>query len=176
MMAFPVVGSLVQSRGWRVAWFAVGAAILVGLVPLAMLLVRRNPESIGIAADGDARTRCRRRAFRVPSSEFRFERRTRNRNRNRNRNLGTRRLHPARSPSHTRVLDLRHRRCAVRPCRVGHRIVQRIDSRRARLRTRRLLPDARRHRDDRARWKFHRRVACALRPAESIDGDLARSC
>ena len=36
MIAFPVVGSLVQSRGWRVAWFAVGAAILVGLVPLAI--------------------------------------------------------------------------------------------------------------------------------------------
>ena len=43
MIAFPVVGSLVQSRGWRVAWFAVGAAILAGLVPLALLLVRRSP-------------------------------------------------------------------------------------------------------------------------------------
>lgn len=41
MIAFPVVGSLVQSRGWRVAWFAVGAAILAGLAPLAWLLVRR---------------------------------------------------------------------------------------------------------------------------------------
>jgi MFS family permease len=56
MMAFPAVGSLVQSRGWRVAWFAVGAAILAGLVPLALLIVRRNPESIGVRPDGEPRT------------------------------------------------------------------------------------------------------------------------
>ncbi|RPI57567.1 MAG: MFS transporter [Acidobacteria bacterium] len=52
MIAFPVVGSLVQSRGWRSAWFAVGAAILAGLVPLALFVVRRNPESIGLHPDG----------------------------------------------------------------------------------------------------------------------------
>jgi MFS family permease len=56
MMAFPAVGSLVQSRGWRVAWFAVGAAILAGLVPLALLIVRRNPESIGLRPDGEPPT------------------------------------------------------------------------------------------------------------------------
>jgi MFS family permease len=44
MIAFPVVGALVQSRGWRVAWFAVGAAVLAVLMPLALLLVPRNPE------------------------------------------------------------------------------------------------------------------------------------
>ena len=53
MISFPVVGSLVQARGWRTAWFAVGAAILAGLVPLGLLFVRRNPESIGMAVDGD---------------------------------------------------------------------------------------------------------------------------
>jgi MFS family permease len=52
MIAFPLVGTLVQSRGWRAAWFGVGAAILVGLVPLGLLFVRRSPESIGVAADG----------------------------------------------------------------------------------------------------------------------------
>ena len=52
MIAFPVVGALVQSRGWRPAWFAVGAAILAGLLPLALLFVRRNPESIGLLPDG----------------------------------------------------------------------------------------------------------------------------
>ncbi|HUP38990.1 MAG TPA: MFS transporter [Vicinamibacterales bacterium] len=56
MIAFPVVGSLVQSRGWRFAWFAIGAAILVVLVPLGLLLVRRSPESIGVAADGEPGT------------------------------------------------------------------------------------------------------------------------
>jgi MFS family permease len=70
MIAFPVVGSIVQSRGWRAAWFGVGAAILVGLVPLALLLVRRSPESIGIAADAAAggRAAAARSEFRVPSS------------------------------------------------------------------------------------------------------------
>ena len=29
MIAFPVVGSLVQSWGWRSAWFAIGVALLV---------------------------------------------------------------------------------------------------------------------------------------------------
>ena len=57
MAAFPVVGALVQSRGWRYAWFAVGAAILGGLVPLALLFVRRNPESIGLLPDGDTEDR-----------------------------------------------------------------------------------------------------------------------
>lgn len=52
MIAFPLVGSLVQSRGWRVAWFAVGAAILAGLVPLALLFVKRSPESLGLIVDG----------------------------------------------------------------------------------------------------------------------------
>ena len=51
MIAFPVVGSLVQSRGWRAAWLAVGAAILAVLVPVGLLLVRRSPEAIGLAAD-----------------------------------------------------------------------------------------------------------------------------
>ncbi len=52
MIAFPVVGSLVQSHGWRIAWFAVGAAVFVGLAPLAMLVVRKDPESIGLRPDG----------------------------------------------------------------------------------------------------------------------------
>jgi MFS family permease len=71
MIAFPVVGALVQSRGWRVAWFAVGAAILLGLVPLGLLLVRRSPESIGLLADGDVAdggAAAADSAFRVPSS------------------------------------------------------------------------------------------------------------
>jgi MFS family permease len=52
MIAFPVVGSIVQSYGWRAAWFVIGAAILVVLVPLAWVFVRRSPESIGLSADG----------------------------------------------------------------------------------------------------------------------------
>ena len=40
MIAFPVVGSLVQSWGWRSAWFAIGIALLVVLAPLSLALAR----------------------------------------------------------------------------------------------------------------------------------------
>ncbi len=75
MIAFPVVGSLVQASGWRTAWFAVGAAILAGLVPLALSFVRRNPESIGLAADGYSAAGS---GLPVPSSESNAEPGTRN--------------------------------------------------------------------------------------------------
>jgi MFS family permease len=55
MIAFPVVGSLVQSRGWRQAWLAIGVGLIAGLAPLSWLIARRSPESIGAAPDGDAR-------------------------------------------------------------------------------------------------------------------------
>jgi len=45
MIAFPIVGSLVQAHGWRFAWLGVGAAILAGLVPLGLLVVRTNHQS-----------------------------------------------------------------------------------------------------------------------------------
>jgi MFS family permease len=53
MAAFPLVGFLVQSWGWRSTWFAVGCVIAAGLAPLALLIVRRTPESAGLRPDGD---------------------------------------------------------------------------------------------------------------------------
>ena len=44
MIAFPLVGSTVQSHGWRTAWLSVGIALLVGLAPAALLVGRPNPE------------------------------------------------------------------------------------------------------------------------------------
>jgi MFS family permease len=79
MIAFPIVGSLVQSSGWRAAWLAVGSAILVGLLPLAVLFVRHSPESIGLAADGAAAAAAADAAhseFHVPSSGSNAELRT----------------------------------------------------------------------------------------------------
>jgi MFS family permease len=55
MIAFPVVGSMVQSIGWRAAWLSIGVALIVVLAPLAWLFVRRDPASIGVTPDGVAR-------------------------------------------------------------------------------------------------------------------------
>jgi MFS family permease len=50
MIAFPVVGALVQSWGWRSAWFAIGATLLGVLAPLSLLLARR-PLGEGLPAE-----------------------------------------------------------------------------------------------------------------------------
>ena len=52
MIAFPLIGAIVLSRGWRTAWWIIGLALLLGLAPLALLLVRRSPESVSIDLDG----------------------------------------------------------------------------------------------------------------------------
>src|SRR5689334_9767432 len=53
MLAFPLIGAIVLANGWRTAWWIVGLALLFGLTPLALLLVRRSPESCGIDPDGE---------------------------------------------------------------------------------------------------------------------------
>jgi len=53
MMAFPLVGSIVQQRGWRVAWLSIGCALVGVLAPLAWAVVRRGPEACDLAVDGD---------------------------------------------------------------------------------------------------------------------------
>lgn len=53
MIAFPVVGSAVSASGWRSAWTEIGVALLLVLTPASWLLVRRTPESIGLALDGE---------------------------------------------------------------------------------------------------------------------------
>ena len=53
MIAFPVVGALVQGWGWRSAWLAIGVALIAGLAPLSYLVARRSPEAIGVAMEGD---------------------------------------------------------------------------------------------------------------------------
>jgi MFS family permease len=53
MLAFPAVGAAIQQWGWRTAWAAVGAGLVLVLAPLAMLVVRPSPASMGLAPDGD---------------------------------------------------------------------------------------------------------------------------
>lgn len=53
MLAFPLIGAIVLASGWRTAWWIVGLALLVGLAPLALILVRRSPESCLVELDGE---------------------------------------------------------------------------------------------------------------------------
>ncbi|HVH56207.1 MAG TPA: MFS transporter [Vicinamibacterales bacterium] len=57
MAAFPLVGASVQRWGWRIAWMAIGFSTLALLAPLAFLVVRRSPESIGLLPDGETPVR-----------------------------------------------------------------------------------------------------------------------
>lgn len=53
MMAFPLIGTLVIANGWRNTWWTIGIALLFGLAPLALLLVRRSPEACLLENDGE---------------------------------------------------------------------------------------------------------------------------
>ncbi len=53
MAAFPVVGSIVQTEGWRVAWAGIGWALLLVLVPLGWLLVRPAPTPAELQQTGE---------------------------------------------------------------------------------------------------------------------------
>ena len=53
MLAFPIVGHLTSTRGWRFSWAAVGLALAAGLAPLAWLFARSTPESCGLVVDGE---------------------------------------------------------------------------------------------------------------------------
>ena len=54
MAAFPLVGAIVQSAGWRIAWASIGAGLLLGLAPVAWWLDRSSPEAIGLDLDGES--------------------------------------------------------------------------------------------------------------------------
>ena len=52
MAAFPLVGGAVLTQGWRSAWAAIGWSLVLGLAPLGLLLVRRDPEDCGLKLEG----------------------------------------------------------------------------------------------------------------------------
>jgi MFS family permease len=50
----PVVAWLIETYGWRATYGIMGGAVLLGMLPLCLLVVRDTPESLGLGADGDA--------------------------------------------------------------------------------------------------------------------------
>jgi MFS family permease len=53
ILVLPAVQALIERYGWRTACVAMGAVILAVLVPLNLAL-RKRPEDLGLAPDGDA--------------------------------------------------------------------------------------------------------------------------
>ncbi len=53
MIAFPIVGAIVTSGGWRAAWGGIGWVLLLGLAPAALLLAKNPPPAL---EGEDART------------------------------------------------------------------------------------------------------------------------
>ena len=61
MLAFPLIGAIVIESGWRKTWWTVGLALMFGLAPLSLLLVRRSPESCSLQPDVDVSRASRQR-------------------------------------------------------------------------------------------------------------------
>ena len=129
MIAFPIVGSLVLTWGWRATWAAIGAALILGLAPVAWALVRPEPATNRELEADDA----------APSDGL------------------ADRLDARRDAAITGLLGVRPGERDVWPRRVGDRPVQRVDSGHARLCARRLSPGAGGHRHHRARRQLRRR-------------------
>jgi len=50
----PIVAWLIITFGWRTTYVVLGAAVLLGMLPLCVFVVRDSPEAMGLAPDGDA--------------------------------------------------------------------------------------------------------------------------
>jgi len=53
-----LVPSLIQAFGWRRSWFYIGLSSGVSIMLLAGLVVRKDPESVGLRPDGDIQDRA----------------------------------------------------------------------------------------------------------------------
>ncbi len=53
IIGFPVVQWIISNFGWRTGWVSLGAAAIVIILPISLLLLRRQPEDIGLLPDGD---------------------------------------------------------------------------------------------------------------------------
>lgn len=58
MAAFPIVGGAVISGGWRPAWATIGWCLILGVAPLAWLLVRPSPAPRDLEREGETLPRA----------------------------------------------------------------------------------------------------------------------
>jgi MFS family permease len=53
MLAFPAIGAMTLSNGWRAAWALIGTVLLCLLAPIAAVFVRSRPSDLGLEVDGE---------------------------------------------------------------------------------------------------------------------------
>ena len=53
MTLVPISGFLIVHYGWRETWIIIGITAMVVVCPVALLLLRRQPEDMGLKPDGD---------------------------------------------------------------------------------------------------------------------------
>lgn len=54
VVAIPIAQWLIETFGWRDAWIVFGATLFLVVVPVSALLVRRQPEDMGLHPDGSS--------------------------------------------------------------------------------------------------------------------------
>ena len=54
MVMAPIIGFLIPAIGWRQTWGVMGVSLLIIMVPTILILMRRQPEDLGLLPDGDA--------------------------------------------------------------------------------------------------------------------------
>lgn len=53
MVMAPIIGLLIPTIGWRHTWGVMGVSLLVIMVPTILILMRRQPEDLGLLPDGE---------------------------------------------------------------------------------------------------------------------------
>lgn len=53
LVAFPAVQWVIETYGWRTGWMTLGIIGLVVIVPVSLIVFKRQPEDIGLRPDGD---------------------------------------------------------------------------------------------------------------------------
>lgn len=53
LIAFPAVQWVIETHGWRTGWLTLGILGFAIIVPVSLLVFRRQPEDVGLMPDGD---------------------------------------------------------------------------------------------------------------------------
>ncbi len=54
LLIVPFANYLIEATNWRISWVVLGGLILVFALPAAFLIIRENPQDVGLEPDGDS--------------------------------------------------------------------------------------------------------------------------